>query len=155
MSGLAAMLLAFGLLAAAPYLAGGNRRRMYLLIGTAAFLGPSGYVIFDWTFISQDLSLRDAQAVRNDCEKLLKLHASDINGYTAISARELPTSFISLGASSADIHGDRVSICTWLGWSRCLRGYVYDPKGSLRKEGILLRSSWYRDFYLYPELPSH
>jgi hypothetical protein len=150
-SGFAAMLLAFALLAAAPYLAGGNRKRLCFVIGTAALLGTSGYVMFDWTFISQDLAMRDAQTVRDDCETLLKLHASATEGYTVLSAHELPSSFIALGASNAAIETGRVSICTMQGLESCYRGYIYDPKGTLRKQGDLLRSSWHRDFYLFPK----
>jgi len=121
------------------------------------------YLLHDWRHISLNISMRDPQAVRADCEKLLVLYKSTYprEDYTMyISGPQLPPSFVRLKAEWALVTRGAVQIrlnsekeINWWGggW-----GYLYNPKPILGAYGkpsrlSIFRPTWYRDFYEFIE----
>jgi hypothetical protein len=102
--------------------------------------------------------MRDAPAVRNDCNRLLQRRQADAkDDFTELHlyGSELPASFTHLGATFVRVTRNNVQISlipndslTSSAWGRAW-GFLYDPSRSYltegRPEGI--RPTWYQDFY--------
>ena len=152
MAGLATTLLSVILVLAAPHLTL-SRRRLLALLGLAFCLGVSGYVVFDYQYITLNLSLHDAQTFRADCMALLQQKESAAEG----SVREVPpsnvnfpSSFSRLGAKTALVMNGTVRICLYTDSNGGQWGVLYDPQRGWSKSGMPrgeVRPTWHRDLY--------
>lgn len=137
-----------------------HRRRHPLLIASATALGIIGYSTYDRDHISLNLSMREAQSVRQDCMQLLQERKTIIQKQKRkpgaalhITREELPASFRRLGAIAAEISPENVQI--WIteptnGWGGSW-GFLYDPHQAYASTRWPdeVRPTWYRDFYEY------
>lgn len=154
MAALAAVLLAVILILGAPYLAA-SRRQLAFLIGAAICLGVGGYVVFDREYLEINLQLRDAQAIREECVKLLqhapKATAEGTQGGLLIG-RDIPPTFARLGARSVVVTEKTVRLSfVWAPMTGTEHGILYAPQGPTPWFTFPLhcRHTLYRDFYEY------
>jgi hypothetical protein len=136
------------------------RRPGAMLPIIATVLGVVGYVGFEKELIATNLSMRDAQTVRDDCLRLMeevstKSENSSEPAPLQLASSELPPSFAKLGAKSATVTSENVEILLFSDLERGARGFLYAPQET---QGVQawqeLRPTWYRDFYAFQKWPA-
>ena len=132
-----------------------RHRHIYPVLGTVSVtMAILAYLLCDWHHISLNITMRDPQAVRVDCENLLVLYKSTyphVDRDMYISGAQLPPSFLRLKAKWALVSDNTVQIRfhdepgnSW--------AYLYDPKriymsNAWLREEHMARDTWYRDIY--------
>ena len=150
--GMAAMAGAAFLLFYWLFLVFKHRRPFGLYAGAAIILGVSGYLLYDVQHIRLNLSMRDSQQIRNDCEQLLELRRKTTEHDMPVSGAAIPVSFTRIGVSYAWVTANKVHICLENDGYRGdggAWGFLYDPNQSYREEGSPdeVRPTWYDGFY--------
>ncbi|MHA3772950.1 hypothetical protein ACXR0O_15555 [Verrucomicrobiota bacterium sgz303538] len=131
-----------------------RRRPFPVLIGTAVCLFLTGYLVYDREYLSLNLTLRDAQTVRNDCIGLIERRKALVTNdgpEMHVPIAELPASFVRLGAIAALVSNEAVQIRLYEDIWGSTRGYLYDPKrlDLATRYPTDVRPLWQRDFYQF------
>jgi hypothetical protein len=118
-------------------------------------LSLGGYAAYDWWYIKLNLSMRDPQRLREDCERLLEHYRSSpdyANGSAMSLLREdIPEDFRRIEATWIWVEPDHVliSVAPLSGFGG-MAGFLYDPKGTFTPwRPNARRPTWYRDFHSF------
>lgn len=152
--GLVAMVAALGLLVSLPYLAK-SRRQTWMLLGAILILAGGGYAVYDWRYVALSVTIRDAENIRVDCERLMREPKLGTRGFRLMidgKDADFPDSFRGVGSTYAAVWRDIV----YLGCPRYSPyGVLFEPKRAvmLRRESVqFVRRLWPRDFYMSWEI---
>lgn len=132
-----------------------RRRRLYPRLGGLTLgLALLGYLTYDWQHILLNISMRDADKVRQECVGLLQRRTASVPDESPemhLHGAEVPESLQRLGATYVRVtcNNVQISVIPYSPLTGSAWGFLYDPNQAYLTDRWPddIRPTWYRDFY--------